>query len=51
MRPAMKFIKHSLRGLKHLQRTAEKEGEGLQETINKVEEEVKKLKPLKFKPR
>ena len=50
MRPAMKFLKHSLRGLKHLKRTAE-EGKGLQETIEKVEEETKKLKPLKFKSR
>lgn len=48
MRPAMKFLKHLPRGFKHLKRT---EGKGLQESINKVETEVKKLTPLRFKSR
>lgn len=50
MRPALKFLKHSLRGLKHLKRSTV-EGKGLQETIQKVESEVKKMNPLRFKSR
>lgn len=52
MRPSVKFLKHTPRGLKHLKRTAmESMGTGLQETIQKVESEAKKLTPLRFKSR
>jgi hypothetical protein len=50
MRPALKFLKHTPRGLKNLK------GKGLVEeiakmepTIGRVEEGIKRVTPLKFK--
>jgi len=57
MRPSLKFLKHAPRGLKHLKGKHHK-GKGLEEeiikiqpTIGRVQEEVSKVTPLRFKSR